>query len=49
MDINLLKFKMQLTGEGMYDPVDLLQSLLDKEGITNFTYDREHNQYGLLE
>jgi L-ascorbate metabolism protein UlaG (beta-lactamase superfamily) len=39
----------QLTDESMYDPVDLLQELLDKEGITNFTYDRDHNQYGLLE
>lgn len=39
----------QLTGEGMYEPVDLLQSLLNKEGILNFTYDKEHNQYGFLE
>ncbi len=39
----------QLTGEGMFDPIDLLQELMDQEGIDNFIYDRDHNQYGVLE
>lgn len=39
----------KLTGENMYDPVDLLQELMDNEGITNFDYDRHHNQYYFFE
>lgn len=38
----------QLTGEGMYDPIDELQSLMDQEGITNFYYDRYHSQYDMI-
>jgi L-ascorbate metabolism protein UlaG (beta-lactamase superfamily) len=39
----------QLTGEGMYDPVDLLQELCDAMKVDNFIYDRHHDQYGVLE
>ena len=35
----------QLTHEGMFDPVDELQEILDKEGDTRFHYDKNHNQY----
>jgi L-ascorbate metabolism protein UlaG (beta-lactamase superfamily) len=35
----------QLTGEGMYDPIDELQAIADQESITNFIYDRHHDQY----
>ena len=35
----------QLTGEGMYDPIDELQVILDQHGVDNFHYDRYHDQY----
>lgn len=34
----------QLTHEGMFDPVDELQELMDNEDITNFHFDRDHNK-----
>lgn len=35
----------KLTGESMYDPIEELQESMDSLNITNFLYDKNHNQY----
>lgn len=39
----------QLTGESMFDPVDELQKIMTEQQILNFDYDRNHDQYYLIE